>query len=501
MSTASAHRTGALPEHWLRPAASALIALTDDRPATDLVRRDPGLVLHVLRYARPTPAPDTFALDDQTLGQPGLCETAAALLECDSAGEPTDSPARRLGLKCATVAVQLADRFSLCSPDAAWAAGLLAGYFACSQPVARKSLARWKLPGWVIAAVGFLDVPLAAAVALGGHRGLCRVVRAAVRVAGGPVAAEADPELDATAPFFLKSVRQPSPPPAAAPSPELLPRLLRQTAKVRRREANELVHDLEDRVERLTAVLARGPAEFAAAVRDAKLVALGEFAAGASHEINNPLAVISTNVQLLRSHEEEPERIERYDAVLRQTKRIHELLYGTRLFARPPRATAVPLAVAAPWVTTVAKEYTAEASARQIALHLPAADQPAALRADVGHVRTAVGHLVRNAIEAAGIGGWVRVRVEPAGPHTRIVVEDSGPGPSTLAAEHLFDPFYSGRSAGRGRGLGLSIAWRLAKQNGGDVRYEPLPTGPTRFVLTLPASAAETDHRSERRSA
>jgi signal transduction histidine kinase len=68
----------------------------------------------------------------------------------------------------------------------------------------------------------------------------------------------------------------------------------------------------------------------------------------------------------------------------------------------------------------------------------------------------------------------------------RITVEDSGPGPAAGHAEHLFDPFFSGRPAGRGRGLGLPTAWRLAREQGGDVTFEPMPGGPTRFVLTLP---------------
>jgi signal transduction histidine kinase len=491
----------ALARPWLRPSVAALVALADDPPEAAPVRPDPGLVLHALRYTRPTPTPDTFCLDALTLGQPGLCETAAALLDLDESPEDADPAARQFGRKVATVAEELAKQAGLCSPDAAWAVGLLAGYYADAQPVARKLLARWKLPVWVTAAVGFSELPLESAVALGGHVGLLRVVRAALRALSAPVAAESDTELDSQAPFFLKAARALAVLLPEEPSADLLPRLLRQAAKLRRREAGGLVHELEDRVDRLTAALIRKPVAFDAAVRDAKLAGLAEFAAGASHEINTPLAVISTNVQLLRSHEEEPERIERYDAVLRQTKRIHELLHGARLFARPPRAVPVPLTVASPWVAAVAKEVGHDAADRRVALHLPSADQPCPVRADAGHVRTAVSNLVRNAIQAAGDGGWVAVRIEPAGGCVRIVVEDSGPGPTAQAAEHLFDPFYSGHTAGRGRGLGLSIAWRLAKQNGGDVSYEHLPTGPTRFVLTLPATAAETDMRSERRSA
>src|SRR5207247_8449903 len=74
-------------------------------------------------------------------------------------------------------------------------------------------------------------------------------------------------------------------------------------------------------------------------------------------------------------------------------------------------------------------------------------------------------------------------------PSIELIVEDSGPGPDAHQREHMFDPFYSGRKAGRGRGLGLSIAWRLARQLGGDVRFDEVPGSPTRFVLTLPPGA------------
>ena len=68
------------------------------------------------------------------------------------------------------------------------------------------------------------------------------------------------------------------------------------------------------------------------------------------------------------------------------------------------------------------------------------------------------------------------------------VVEDSGPGLSAAALEHCFDPFFCGRSAGRGRGLGLPTAWQFARQNGGDLRHEPNSSGATRFVLCVPRS-------------
>ena len=87
----------------------------------------------------------------------------------------------------------------------------------------------------------------------------------------------------------------------------------------------------------------------------------------------------------------------------------------------------------------------------------------------------------------------MRVRVvEPVAAVIEVAVEDGGPGPDPAQRPALFDPFFSGRAAGRGRGLGLPVAWRLARQQGGDVRLDVAPpTGPTRFILTLPRISEE----------
>jgi signal transduction histidine kinase len=351
----------------------------------------------------------------------------------------------------------------------------------------------------VTLAVGFSDLPIDVLGTMGGHRGLLRVVRAAIRAAvSGAANFEADAELDSLTPFFLEAARQPPASGVSEPGYELLPRLLRFSAKVRHRLASQVVDELEQRVDQLVAVIAQNRQEFDRQVRDAKLAALAEFAAGASHEINNPLAIISTNVQYLRSHEEEPERVETFDAILRQTKRIHEILYGARQFARPPRATPAVVAESA-WVAGLAKEVSHDASARRVQLDLSGLHGPTRFWADVTHLRVIAGHLIRNAIEAVPPGGWVRAKCEQAGSNTLLIVEDSGPGPVSAAVPHLFDPFYSGRTAGRGRGLGLAIALRLAQQNNGDLYYDSRSGEPTRFVLRLPSSPP---HEAElRRSA
>jgi signal transduction histidine kinase len=459
---------------WLRPSDAALLALADDDIGLGTLRRDPGMVLHFLRYARPTPLPDTFTLDATAFTQPGLCETAAALLEREPNPDPVDAEALAHGLALAEITERIATETGQCSPDAAWCVGLLAGYFAERQAEARKLLARWRLPAWVTVAVGFQDLPVADGVKLGGHTGVLEVLQSGRAERREPPVASPEPTPD--------GVR------LATPNP-LWPRLLRLAAKARARSAAQLVAELEDRIDALTDALVESREDFATALRDAKLDGLAEFAAGAGHEINNPLAVIATNVQLLRSEEDDVHRLDRYEAVLRQTRRIHDILAGTRQFARPPEPH--PLFVTPnSWVPLVADDLLPLAATRGVVLHLPEAGEVVRVWADASHLRVIVLALGRNAIEAAGQGGWARIHLDPAEECVRVVVDDSGPGPSTAAVPHLFDPFFCGRDAGRGRGLGLSVAWRLAKQNAGDVRYERTPNGPTRFVLTLPSEPA-----------
>lgn len=501
-----AQRAVALP--WLRPSAAGLLALTDSPPARAAVLDCPGTVAHVLRYARPTPDPANFCLSDDLLGQPGLSAAAAEFVESNH-GWPADwqsaaaSPLN-FGRTAARVASGLASETGACSPDAAWAAALLSplGWYAAASdpvpgfdpvPVGRRLAFRWRLPTPFALTIGSPELPPDDVARLGGHLGLHRVVRAAAaaverRLRGiglKQTSARPDHELDAHADRLAAGVLVETVTAAGEPDPKLLAKLLRLTAAARRQSGVHIISDLETQVDALTGLLAGSRAGFDAAVQDAKLSALAEFAAGAGHEINNPLAVVSGNAQLLLSGEADPERRRRLGAVIRAAGRIHDILVGTRQFARPPAPalTAVPLWESLAAVCEANRPAADDRGVRLDPVAVPG--DPLAVRADIGHFRQIVGNLLRNGIEAAPRGGWVRAGAEVAGNRVEVVVEDSGPGPGTDDVPHLFDPFFSGREAGRGRGLGLSQAWQLARQNGGAVAYSPRPGGPTRFTLTL----------------
>jgi len=497
---------------WLRPAAAPLLALTDARPDPDALRADPALVLHLIRYLRPTPTADTFRLDEAALHQAGPLDAAAELLTRFPHLPALDSssPAANAGRQLAEAAVAIAARTGRCAPDAALAAGLLSllGEYASLVPttqngerfgwspsllgergivsslvplspggeglgkqnqteLARRLAGRWRLPAWLAVAIGFPDLSSAQAAKLGGHPGLTAVL------------SEARQHAPARKPSSQENSA------AAVEPPGLLPRLLRATAAARRRSAEPLVAELEARVDGLAAILADSAAHFDHTLRAAKLDALAEFAAGASHEINNPLAVISGNVQRVLARESDAGNRECLTIAIKQTRRIQELLQGTRQFARPPQPHRETVELSAV-IADVLRELGTEAAARGVSV---AAEPTAATAfADPKQVKAMLLQLLHNALDAAGDGGWVQIGYAITDNAVSVFIDDSGTGPTEDAIPHLFDPFFSGRAAGRGRGLGLSIAWRLATQNGGDVHFTPRPGLPTRFVLTLPAS-------------
>lgn len=222
-----------------------------------------------------------------------------------------------------------------------------------------------------------------------------------------------------------------------------------------------------------------------ASLEQAKLAALAEFAAGAGHEINNPLGTISGRVQLLLPGETDPERRRALTTIGGQAYRIRDMIGDLMLFARPPapQFTTVRLDQAA---SEVVAKLSAAASERGCALTLDAS-VPVEIHADAVQVAVVISNLVRNSLEASPHGGKIIVRVvspnDAAGQGGgRLTVIDNGAGLTSADMEHLFDPFYSGRQAGRGLGFGLSKCWRIIELHGGQLTVQSA-AGETRFEV------------------
>ncbi len=373
--------------------------------------------------------------------------------------------------------------------------------------IARRLASRWRLPEWIATSLGNLGLPLLAAKTVVTDLGSFAVAQFALLEAERRVQSlglshgadrlallkeltltEADVETLWSASTPATESRAPTewdPDPHKVP---LLPNLLKMSAESRRRNGASLVVRLEDRLDQLHRSVALVGAGSESQAREAKLAALAELAAGAGHEINNPLAVISGNAQRLARTEPDTARGESLQTIIRQTERIAGIIRDLMQFARPPQPNLRRVA-ATEILHAVRDQIAAFAEEKGVRLELTSAPTADFVRCDVAQLEHALAAILRNGIEAAGREGWVRLGcAEGDDEFIHFSVEDSGPGLSAASREHAFDPFYCGRSAGRGRGLGLPTAWQLARQNGGELRHDPIDGEPTRFVLRVPRS-------------
>lgn len=230
--------------------------------------------------------------------------------------------------------------------------------------------------------------------------------------------------------------------------------------------------------------------EFAARVAEARLAALREFAYGAGHEINNPLANIAARAQALLLDEQDHERRRRLATIVDQAFRARDMIGGLMIFARPPLPQATTNSVDAV-VRPVVEDLVPQAVARGIRLEYSPPPAPLSVHVDATQVGEAVRMLLVNALEAVADGGRILVEAgrDPGSDQPRILIGDDGPGMDPETAARAGDPFFSGREAGRGIGLGLPKARRLIESSGGSLAIESRPGHGTRCLVVLPMEA------------
>ena len=203
-------------------------------------------------------------------------------------------------------------------------------------------------------------------------------------------------------------------------------------------------------------------------LRDMKLEAMAEFSAGAGHEINNPVATIVGRSSLLLKSEADPERRRSLETIGGQALRIRDMIGDAMTFARPPERACETI-VPAGQIRSVIDSLQERLSQQDTELRCEL-DESIRINADREQFCVVVSCLVRNSLEALRNGGHINITLladtEDPG-MARLIVRDDGPGLTQTEVEHLFDPFFSGRQAGRGLGFGLARCWQILRQHGG----------------------------------
>jgi signal transduction histidine kinase len=188
---------------------------------------------------------------------------------------------------------------------------------------------------------------------------------------------------------------------------------------------------------------------------------------------------------LLLARAEDPEVERSLRIILGQAQRAHRILRDLMFVARPPAPrprTCKPPEV----LQSLLVEFERECAARGVRLLTDLDDSSPIAWADPDSLRHLAEILLRNALQATPPGGRIHVRSSREDDQFVWSFSDNGKGIGPEEANHLFDPFFCGRQAGRGLGLGLPRAAKIVALAGGTLRWSSAPGLETTFRVHLP---------------
>lgn len=221
-----------------------------------------------------------------------------------------------------------------------------------------------------------------------------------------------------------------------------------------------------------------------------RLAAMGTLAAGVAHEVNNPLASISSLIQMLRARVvESGGSIEEFDLILDQVKRISRVTRDLTEFARtrPAGRTEVDInSVIESSLRLASFDETFHKLLvnRRLEPALPSAP------ADADQLQQVFLNLFLNARDAMPHGGTLNISTAFSVNEIIVEIADSGVGIEPEISRQLFDPFFTTKTSGHGTGLGLSVCYGIVTGHGGRIDVENGVKGGTVFTIRLPAAAS-----------
>jgi two-component system NtrC family sensor kinase len=263
---------------------------------------------------------------------------------------------------------------------------------------------------------------------------------------------------------------------------------------------DERTRELKEKNQRLEETIAQLEAARQQLVSAEKLAALGELTAGVAHEINNPIAVIQGNMDVLRQElGSDVGRVQvEVDLVLEQIARIHAIVDKLLRYSRPSEYPSKLQEVEPNRLideTLDLVEHELAAKSLQVDTHYEASNS---ITIDAQELQQVLVNLLVNAAHASDTGGRIAIATRDCdgggGGGVAISVSDQGVGIRAEDLPRIFDPFFTTKRVG-GTGLGLSVSYGLLRRYGGDIKVTSEPGRGTTFEVLLPERPLFLDDR------
>jgi len=231
-------------------------------------------------------------------------------------------------------------------------------------------------------------------------------------------------------------------------------------------------------------------------VQSEKLVSLGQLAAGAAHEINNPLTAILGYSDLLADDEALPQRTRATAAKIReQARRTKNVVQNLLSFARqvPAERTLLDINTV---VTNAVQLRALDLHSGGSTIDLQLESVLPGVRGDNNQLMQVCFNIINNALDAMTENGGGKLTIRTHRDRGNVVILFSDTGPGIREPHRVFDPFYTTKPVGKGTGLGLSICYGIIEEHGGKIICHNAQTGGAVFRVELPAVLATLPSRA-----
>ncbi len=224
-------------------------------------------------------------------------------------------------------------------------------------------------------------------------------------------------------------------------------------------------------------------------VTGSSIEALAEMAAGAAHELNNPLAIVSGRAQLLAEAETDQQKKEILNLIRQNASEASAIIKDLMTFAEPPQPR--PARTEIRQILDEALQLTSrKTNVEHINVQIEVAEDAKEVFVDSAQIASAIANVLTNAIESYSDElGPIKITAQSAGSGemVRLQIMDLGCGMDAQTLRKAVQPFFSARPAGRKRGMGLAYAARFAQINGGALSIESQPGVGTTVTFHLPS--------------
>ncbi len=227
-------------------------------------------------------------------------------------------------------------------------------------------------------------------------------------------------------------------------------------------------------------------------IQNSKMVALGQMSSGVSHEINNPLAIISNCADQIESYLNKDQKDKTalqpsLDKINKATQRISRIVQGLHNFSQGDNAEVFNRVDTREIITDACELYAEKFRTSGIDLQVKLPEKPVVAFCQRVRLTHLLSNLLLNAYDdcVKQPSPQIKVILETDSSDIKISVIDNGPGVPKSIENQIMQPFFTTKEVGQGTGLGLSIALGIAQSNHGDL-YLDRKISPSCFTLKLP---------------